>query len=239
MFDRSQHLYDLVYGFKDYPGEAHRVAELIEERRPAAHSLLDVACGTGKHLAELRERFPDAEGLDLDGGLLEIARERLPGLVLHEADMTSFDLGRRFDAVTCLFSAIGYTRTEEKLRAAIAAMALHLEPGGVLLVEPWFPPEDWKPGHLHLLTVDEPDVKIARATIAGLEGTVSIIDFHYLVVTRDGFESFSEHHEAGLFTPAQTLGALEAAGLDAEHDEEGLTGRGLYIGTSPSDVPPT
>lgn len=234
MFDRSQRLYDLVYSFKDYAAEARRLVELIEERRPAARSLLDVACGTGKHLAELRERFPDAEGLDLDEGLLAVARERLPELALHHGDMISFDLGRRFDAVTCLFSAIGYAVTQDRLRAAIAAMAGHLEPGGVLLVEPWLEPGVWKPGHLHLLTVDEPDVKIARGTIAGLEDTVSIMDFHYLVVTNDGAEHFSEHHEAGLFTRAQMTEAFEAAGLEVELDEEGLIGRGLYVATRPA-----
>lgn len=234
MFDRSQRLYDLVYSSKDYAAEARRLVELIEERRPAARSLLDVACGTGKHLAELRERFPDAEGLDLDEGLLAVAHERLPELALHHGDMTSFDLGRRFDAVTCLFSAIGYAVTQDRLRAAIAAMAGHLEPGGVLLVEPWLEPGVWKPGHLHLLTVDEPDVKIARGTIAGLEDTVSIMDFHYLVVTNDGAEHFSEHHEAGLFTRVQMTEAFVAAGLEVELDEEGLIGRGLYVATRPA-----
>ena len=191
MFERSAELYDLVYGFKDYPGEARRIDELIRERRPEARSLLDVACGTGKHLALLADRYPDVAGLDLDEGLLAVARERLPDIPLHHADMTSFDLGRRFDAVTCLFSAIGYAGTEEKLRAAIGAMARHLEPGGVLIVEPWLEPQDWKPGHLHLLTVDEPDVKIARATVAGLEETTSIMDFHYLVVSREPARSGS------------------------------------------------
>ena len=231
MFDRSSEIYDLVYGFKDYEGEARRIDELIRERRPNARSLLDVACGTGKHLAELGDSYPDVAGLDLDEGLLAVARERLPNVPFHQGDMTSFDLGRRFDAVTCLFSAIGYAGTEEKLRAAIAAMARHLEPGGVLIVEPWLEPEDWKPGHLHLLTVDEPDVKIARASIADVDGVVSIVDFHYLVVTRAGVEHFTERHEVTLFTEAQYTAAFKAAGLEVEHDEEGLIGRGLYLGT--------
>ena len=230
MFDRSAEVYDLVYGFKNYAAEARRLDELICERRPDARSLLDVACGTGKHLAALADRYPDVAGLDLDDGLLAVARERLPDVTFHHGDMTSFDLGRRFDAVTCLFSAIGYAGTEAKLRAAVATMAGHLEPGGVLVVEPWLEPQDWKPGHLHLLAVDEPDVKIARATVAGLEGTTSIMDFHYLVVTRAGVQHFTEHHEAALFTRAQYTAAFEAAGLGVERAEEGLIGRGLYIG---------
>ena len=62
--------------------------------------------------------------------------------------MRSFDLGRRFDAVTCLFSSIGYLLTPEDLEQGIARMAAHVAPGGVLVVEPWFTPDAWRPGSL-------------------------------------------------------------------------------------------
>ncbi len=235
MFDRSARLYDLVYGFKDYAGESARLTELIRERNPDARSLLDVACGTGKHLAELRRSFPDVAGLDLDEELLAVARERLPDVDFHLADMTSFDVGRRFDAVTCLFSSIGYVSSEEALRTAVAAMAHGLAPGGVFVVEPWLEPSAWKPGHLHLLTVDQPDVKLSRATVAALDEARSIMDLHYLVVTREGVEHFTERHELMLFRREQYFGAFRAAGLvDVERDEEGLIGRGLYLGTKPA-----
>ena len=37
------------------------------------------------------------------------------------------------DVVTCLFSSIGYARTTDRLNAAVASMADHLLPGGVLI----------------------------------------------------------------------------------------------------------
>ena len=55
-----------------------------------------------------------------------------------------------------------------------------------------------------------------------------------LVLTDDGAEHFSEHHEAGLFTRRQMREAFEAAGLSVEYDEEGLIGRGLYVATRPA-----
>ena len=137
-------------------------------RNPAARTLLDVACGTGKHLEYLRNDF-DVEGVDLDEGLLAVARARLGSVPLHVGDMRTLDLDRRFDAVTCLFSAIGHVTSTSELDAAIASMAAHLEPGGVLLVEPWLEPDVWVEGRLHLLPVDEPELKIARVTVAGKE----------------------------------------------------------------------
>jgi SAM-dependent methyltransferase len=231
VFTRSAHLYDTVYSFKDYVTEAERVHALIQERSPDASSLLDVACGTGKHLEQLC-RWYDVEGLDLDQELLEIAQRRLGDVPLHVADMTTFRLGRSFDAVTCLFSSIGYVGTVDRLTQAITAMAAHLEPHGVLVLEPWLSPEAWVVGRPHLVSVDEPDLKIARMNVSDVNGRLAIMEFFYLVGTPNGIEQFSERHEAALFTDDEYRQAFEAASLAVEHDQDGLTGRGLYIGRS-------
>lgn len=233
MFTRSARFYDAVYSFKDYAAEAAKVDALIKRRNPGARTLLDVACGTGKHLEHLHGRY-DAEGLDLDPELLAIARERLPGIRLHEGDMATFDLGRRFDAVICLFSSIGYARTVEDLNRAVAAMAFHLEPGGVLAVEPWITPDAWQDGHVGAVFVDEPDLKIARVNLSERDGRLSRMDFHYLVASPAGIDRFEERHELGLFTGDEYVAAFSATGLEVEHDPEGLIGRGLYIACAPA-----
>jgi len=231
VFSRSARLYDAIYAsIRDYPREAAALNRLIQEHRPSARTLLDVACGTGAHLEHLSGY--EVEGLDLDPEMLAVARERLPDVPFHEGDMVAFDLGRRFDAVVCMFSSIGYVRTEERLRSAIGSMARHLKPGGVLVVEPWLTPEAWQDGHVGAVFVDEPELKIARINAAEREGNLSWFEFEYLVGTPDGVEHFTERHELGLFTVEEYLGAFGAAGLEAEHDPEGPMGRGLYVTTA-------
>ena len=229
MFSRSASIYDAVYGVKDYKGEAAHLQALIQQRVPGAQSLLDVACGTGKHLEQF-SRWYEVEGLDLDEGLLAVARGRLGEVPLHLADMTSFSLGRRFDVVTCLFSSIGYVGTTERLSAAILAMASHVKPGGILVVEPWLTPERWRVGRPHLLAVDEPNLKIARMNLSRREGRLAILEFVYLVGTPDGISHFSERHEAALFTDNEYRQAFSSAELAVDHDQAGLIGRGLYVG---------
>ena len=231
VFSRSARLYDAVYAsIRDYPREAAELDRLIQERRPGARTLLDVACGTGAHLDHLSGY--EAEGLDLDPEMLAVARERLPNVPLHEGDMADFELGKRFDAVVCMFSSIGYVRTEERLRSAVASMARHLEPDGVLVVEPWLSPEAWVDRHVGAVFVDEPELKIARMNVGEREGNLSIFEFEYLVGTPNGLERFNERHELGLFTVEQYLEAFRAAGLEVDHDPEGPMGRGLYIGSA-------
>ncbi len=227
MFSRSARVYDAIYSFKDYPAEAARVHELVQARAPGAKTLLDVACGTGAHLAELRGWY-EVEGVDLDPELLAIARERLPGVALHQADMIELDLGREFDVVTCLFSSIGYVRTRDALSRATASLARHVAPGGVLVVEPWLEPGVWEPGRIGAVFVDEDDLKVARLNVGD---SAEVMDMHYLVATPDGVESFTERHELGVFSREDHIEAFRSAGLLVEREPEGLMGRGIYLGT--------
>jgi ubiquinone/menaquinone biosynthesis C-methylase UbiE len=235
MFTKSARFYDAIYEFKDYGAESERVHGLIQERNPGARKLLDVACGTGHHLEHLSKHY-EVEGLDLDEELLAVARDRLPGITLHRGDMIEFDLGRTFDAVTCLFSSIGYVRTEQNLDVAISTMARHLSPRGVLVIEPWLTPDAWEDGHIGGVFVDHDDLKIARLDTPQRDGHLSLIHFAYLVATRNGISHFTEDHVLALFTDDQYRSALESAGLAVEHDSEGLTGRGLYIATAPAPI---
>lgn len=230
MFDKTVELYDLFYEWKDYRAEAERIRELVLERQPAASSLLDVACGTGSHLVHLHEWFA-AEGLDVDDGLLAVARTKLPETPLHHADMHNFDLGRTFDVVTCLFSSIGYMESVAGLERAVGSMARHVAPGGVLLVEPWLTPDAFDPNHLgRVVPVERPDLQAVRMNGSRVEGSTSVLDFHYLVARPGSVEHLTETHVLGLFTDEEMRAALERAGLDVGHDREGLMGRGLWIG---------
>ena len=144
--------------------------------------------------------------------------------------MTDFALGRTFDVVTCLFSAIGYVKTLANLSRAVQCMAQHLSAGGVLLIEPWFTPATWRPGTVHARFIDEPDLKIARINTSFVDGRLSSMDMHYLIGTPEGTKHYVERHELGLFTSEEIIHALTACRLQATYDETGLTGRGLYIG---------
>jgi len=230
MFSKTPRYYDKIYSFKDYQAEAQRLMALIQENlRSGGNQLLDVACGTGHHIKYLKQHFA-VEGLDISEELLEVAHQRNPGVLFHQSDMIHFELGKRFDVVTCLFSSIGYVRTIENLRRAVNCMAQHVMPGGVVVIEPWFTPDTWRPGTVHAQFVDEPELKIARVNTSFAEGRLSYFDLHYLIGTPEGTEHFVEHHELGLFEQGEMVAAFEGAGLVVSYDSEGLTGRGLYIG---------
>ena len=230
MYARSAPHYDLLYGFKDYGAASAKIEAAIRRHRPEAKSLLDVACGTGRHLEYLRASYA-VEGLDINEELLATARQRCPDVTFHRADMVDFNLPRSFDVVSCLFSSVAYVKTPENLTATVASMKRHLRPGGVILLEPWFTPEAFWTGTITANFVDEPDTKIAwMYTSDEPEDGLVVLDIHYLVGTPEGVEHFTERHELGLFSDDQYRVALEESALAVEYDSKGPFGRGLYIG---------
>lgn len=221
--------YDRIYSGKDYAGESARLAEVIREHAPQARSLLDVACGTGGHLAFLRKEFA-CEGADLSEEMIALARRKVPGVPLHTADMESLALGKKFDAVTCLFSAVGHLITVDRLNRAIERMSQHAAPGGVVAVEPWITPEKWIVGRVGMDTFESEDAKLARISVSEPVERGRLV-FEYLVGAGTGISHIKDEHRMGWFTHREYLEAFTKARLAVSHDEHGLSGRGLYIGS--------
>ena len=232
MFSGSERYYDDIYSSmgKDYVAEANRLHELIQKhKQTAGNAMLDVACGTGTHAGLLSKDYK-VEGTDLNPDMLRVARKKHPDIHFAQADMRNLNLGRQYDVITCLFSAIGYMKTKTDLQKAIKSMSRHLLAGGVLLVEPWFTPQQWNVGHVSTIFVDKPGLKVVRMSHGTQRGRVSLLDFHYLAGTPKRIEHLVEHHEFGLFSHEEYMAAFVKTGLDVLHDPEGVDGRGLYIG---------
>lgn len=230
MYERSDVLYDVMYSGKDYVAEASTLSRLLSAIHPRARTILDVGCGTGRHLELLKGDYR-MEGLDLSERLLAINRERNPEVPLHHGDMTDFSLGRTFDVVWCLFAAIGYVTTLEGMRGAVAAMARHVSPGGVLIIEPWLSPESFWDDHVVLNSHERPGLAASWMYVQRREGHVSIYDMHYLVGTPErGVERFIEREEIGLYRREEYEHAIADAGLMPLHAAHGLHGYGMVLG---------
>ncbi len=231
-FVESAELYDAIYHFKDYARECQRIRELIDGSVAGARTILNVACGTGNHAKFLKDHYA-VDGVDINPDYLRAARGKNPSGHYACGDMTDFDLGRTYDVVTCLFSAIGNVKTVDRLERAIACMARHTRPGGLLMVEPWFTPDRWNPGaqYIHTGEINRGvgADKVCRMSLSGREGNHSVILFHYLRGTPDGIEHYQERMDFGLFTRDEMTQAFESAGMQVRYDPEGLMGRGLYL----------
>jgi len=94
--------------------EVRAVARLLDLNK--ADRVLDLCCGSGRHLLHFKELgYPNAVGLDLSPDLLGAAREGLgPSATLVRGDMRDLPFTATFDAVICLFTSFGYFLDDEQ-----------------------------------------------------------------------------------------------------------------------------
>lgn len=226
-------IYDLVYDGrgKDYAAEAAEVVHLVLSRRPDASSLLDVACGTGAHLAHTRQSFSVVTGLELSEHMIAGAAARLPDVTVHQGDMRNFDLGRRFDAVMCMFSSVGYLEWADELDSTLKSFARHLTPGGVAVIEPWYFPEGFVEGYIARDLVASEKRVVARVSHSSRTGDRVPINVHYIVADEGaGIRHFTDRHNMSLFPRTRYEEAFQKAGFNVEYLSGGRFGCGLFVG---------
>jgi SAM-dependent methyltransferase len=227
-YEHSAHLYDLMYVRRDYTTTAEEIHAIGRELLPRGKDLLDVGCGTGRHLEVLGNSYR-GEGLDINPMMLELTHARCPQIPLHEADMRTFALDRSYDVVTCLFSAIGHVETAAAMRRSIERMAAHLRSPGLLIVEPWFTPENFWDGHLAANFQMESETKLAWMYRQRRDDLMAVLDIHYLVGGEGQPEYIRERQDLGLFTPEEMKEAFVTIGLDVDYRESDVWNRGLYV----------
>jgi ubiquinone/menaquinone biosynthesis C-methylase UbiE len=96
----------------------------------AGRRLLDVGCGTGHHLAQLRDRGFEVAGVDGSPEMLEHARALNPGSDIRQSDVECLPFpDASFDVVLCI-EVLRYLPSPVR---SIAEMARVLKPGGLCL----------------------------------------------------------------------------------------------------------
>lgn len=232
MFSESSDYYDLIYSFKNYEEESQKIRDVIKKERPGQGlTLLDIGCGTGEHHIYLKKHY-SVDGIDLNPQFIKAAQLKNPNGTYSVANMIDFKLNKQYDVITCLFSSIGYLANMTEITMALKCFHKHLAPGGLLLLEPWFTADNWRPGKVHMLSSDTAEHKICRMGIGHLQGDYSLLHFHYLLaLPGEGIKHFFEEHKLRLTSHNEMKQALTASGFNMHFDEYGLIGRGLFYGT--------
>lgn len=113
----------------------YAVAYVLIHAKPGDR-ILDLGCGTGPVLCELRRHGFDTRGLDYSEDMLEHARARLRGQGLDDSGLRQGDCratpypAASFDVVLCL-GVISYLEDYDPVLAEIERL---LKPGGTLLI---------------------------------------------------------------------------------------------------------
>ncbi len=114
-----------------------------ELARSNGGTVLEVGCGTGRTLIPCAEAGAAITGLDLSEDMLAFCRGTIKTkspdirnrINLVQADMTSFDLGRKFDLITTPFRPFQHLATVEEQLSCLSSIHQHLAPGGTFVLD--------------------------------------------------------------------------------------------------------
>ena len=129
---------------------------------------LELGCGTGDPLLDLRRRGIDVEGVDSSTDMLDRCRRRAAAegldVVVHLQRMESLDLPRRFRSIYLAGSAFNLLPDDDLAHRALLRIRAHLDDGGSALI-PLFVPLPTPEGELgQPREAEEPDGSTIRVT---------------------------------------------------------------------------
>jgi SAM-dependent methyltransferase len=206
---------DQVLGLvEDSAEEALIYIEALKKHFPEKKpDMLHLGCGAGGHDFHFKEHFT-VTGIDLSGGMLEIARKTNPEINYLQGDMRTVELGRKFDIVI-IPDSIAYMTTIDDLRGTLQNCVKHLNEGGVLLVV-IHTREEFRNNNF-AYTGEKDGVHVTV-----LENNHIISDSSYeaslfYLIRRDGKrEIFQEVHTLGLFPYEKWQEIFQECGLKME-----------------------
>jgi len=172
-------------------------------------SVLDIACGTGRHSIALAKIGYEVVGIDYAGELLKVARskESLQNLQFIRQDVSKISLDQTVDAAICMWSTFGELPYKEML----SKLKNVIKPDGVFIIDTTYF-SSMPTGTAHKSYVNTTDgVKVVTEIDERYEGIKRIREVTNIV---DGQE-LKDHSEMDVLTEADFIELLSR--YDFEH----------------------
>lgn len=129
--------YHRLYASRDLAEAEFFIANLVSHLRlRRGQSVLDLACGKGRHAFYLSRYELDVLGLDLsENSIREAQKLERENLRFAVHDMRAVYPGRSFDVVFNLFTSFGYFDDESDNLIVLQAVHRMLKPGGMVVID--------------------------------------------------------------------------------------------------------
>ena len=127
---------------------------------PPPATVLDVGCGTGTLAARLSDSGYDVVGLDPSRGMLEVLRERAPGVEAVHGSATEIPFSDGEFDLSLSVATLHHIADRVEVRRALAEMTRVVRPGGHVLVWDHNPRNPYWPHLMRRVPQDRGDERL-------------------------------------------------------------------------------
>lgn len=226
-FNLYSKYYDLLYKSKDYNAEANYISKCIKAYSPNAKTILEFGSGTGGHGLILQKIGYDIYGLERSQQMVDEARHQ--GFPCEQADITNFEIDRKFDAVLSLFHVISYINDNDSLVQVFRNASSCLNAGGLFIFDVWYTPAVYhqKP-ETRIKKVENSEISVIRLAEPEIHVNNNVVDVNYTILVReksaDKWMEFQEKHPMRHFSIPEIGLLATLTGFNLLRAEEFLTG---------------
>ncbi len=124
-------IYEMIYQtFINYDEEYEYYSDKLKKYN--AESIIELGCGTGSLASRFIANGYDYTGIDLNRTMLDIAKEKIPGVEFIEADMRNFQLPEKKQACLIAGRSISYLMTNQDVLDSFRAIHKNLQNKGIV-----------------------------------------------------------------------------------------------------------
>lgn len=210
--------YDIIYQSKDDDQVTDYIISIFDEYGNKGKDVMDMACGTGSQAIALEKKGFNVIGVDFNEGMLKVAKKKNIKVKFLQGDMKTYKSKKKFDLITCLFSAINHNKNLNELKKTIGNFHSCLNKGGVLLFDLGFVNKKKDEAHqgCYLDSFTNSSVQIARISQWNISmNDENLYDTQDLILVKEnGKVDFEiDRHELGIFEVKDVRKVLEKAGF--------------------------
>ncbi|MBI5221802.1 MAG: methyltransferase domain-containing protein [Candidatus Magasanikbacteria bacterium] len=135
MYKKFADFYDEANSSDFYKHYTRFIKGIIKENKIKKVQLLDLACGTGRLIQQLKSFCSTIEGADSSQEMLEIAKNKDKKIKYYHQGFLNLDTKKKYNVIVSTFDSVNYLTNQRDLGRAFEKVAKHLISGGLFIFD--------------------------------------------------------------------------------------------------------
>ena len=129
-YNKYANFYDIFNKYRSYELESKFILDTIKNRK----EILDIGCGTGKHMNILENLGYMVEGVDISPNMIKVAKTRVKGNIYNQ-NVLDLKLEEKYKAIIVMKSVLNHLNSYVQFEIALKNMLNVLEKNGIIIID--------------------------------------------------------------------------------------------------------